>query len=77
MIFICIHDAIGGFIVLGKTKGKSGACPVCVDETASVYLASSRKLVYMRHRWFLLIKHKYCNMKSHFDNTVEKDSALK
>jgi hypothetical protein len=48
-----------------------------VDGTASVYLPSSRKLVYMRHWQFLLRKHKYHKMKSHFDNTVEKDSALK
>jgi hypothetical protein len=77
IIFVCIHDAPGGFTVSGQTKEKSGACPVCVDETASVYLPSSRKLVYMRHRWFLLRKHKYHMMKSYFDNIVEKDSALK
>jgi hypothetical protein len=53
IIFVCIHDAPGGFTVSGQTKGKSGACPVCIDETASVYLSSSRKLVYMQHRWFL------------------------
>jgi hypothetical protein len=50
IIFVCIHDAPGGFTLSGQTKGKSGACPVCVDGTASVYLPSSRKLVYMRHR---------------------------
>jgi hypothetical protein len=31
----------------------------------------------MRHRRFLPRKHKYRKMKSHFDNTVEKDSAPK
>jgi hypothetical protein len=77
IIFFCNHDAPGGFTVSGQTKGKSGACPICVDGTASVYLPSFRKLVYMRHRWFLLRKHQYRKMKSHFDNTVEKDSALK
>jgi hypothetical protein len=41
IIFVCIHDAPGGFTLLGRTKGKSGACPI--------YLPSSRKLVYMRH----------------------------
>jgi hypothetical protein len=76
IIFICIHDALGGFIVSGKTKGKSG-CPIYVDETVSVYLLSSRKLVFMWHRQFLERKHKYRKMKRHFDNTVEKDSALK
>jgi hypothetical protein len=75
IIFICIHDAPGGFIVSGQTEGESGACPVCVDGTALVYLPTSKNLVYMQHRWFLLRKHKYRKMKSHFDNTVEKDSA--
>jgi hypothetical protein len=41
IIFVCIHDAPGGFTVSGQTKGKSG-CPICVDGTASVYLPSSR-----------------------------------
>jgi hypothetical protein len=77
IIFVCIHEALMGFTVSGQTKGKSGACPVCVDGTASVYLPSSRKLVYIQHWWFLLRKLKYCKMKSHFDNTVEKDSAPK
>jgi hypothetical protein len=76
IIFVCIHDAMGGFTVSGQTKGKSGFC-VCVDGTASVYLPSSRKLVFMRHRRFLQRKHKYRKMKRYFDNTVEKDSVPK
>jgi hypothetical protein len=39
IIFVCIHDAPGGFIVSGQTKGKSG-CPNCVDGTTSIYLPS-------------------------------------
>jgi hypothetical protein len=66
----------GGFTVSGKTKGKSG-CPICVDGTASVYLPSSRKLVFMQHRWFLERKYKYRKIKRHFNNTIEKDSAPK
>jgi hypothetical protein len=77
IIFVCIHDAPMGFTVSGQTKGKSVTCPICVDGTTSVYLPSSKKLVYMRHRRFLLRKHKYHKMKSHFDNTVKKDGALK
>jgi hypothetical protein len=69
IIFICIHNVPRGFTLLGQTKGKSGACPI--------YLPSSRKLVYMRHRWFLPRKYMYRKMKMYFDNTVEKDSALK
>jgi hypothetical protein len=77
IIFVCIHDAPRGFTLSGQTKGKSGACPVCVEGTAAVYLASSKKLVYMRHRRFLPRKHKYRKMKMHFDNTIEKDSTPK
>jgi hypothetical protein len=77
IIFVCIHDAPGDLTVSGQTKGKSDTCPVCIDGTTSVYLPSSRKLVYMEHRWFLLRKYKYRKMKSYFDNIVEKESALK
>jgi hypothetical protein len=64
IIFVCIHYASGGFTLSRQTKGKSDACLVCVDETASVYLPSSKT-------------HKYRKMKIHFDNIVEKDSAPK
>jgi hypothetical protein len=76
IVFICSHDAPGFFTVSGQTKGKS-ECPVCVDRTATVYLPSSRKLVFMRHQRFLERKHKYLKMKSYFDNTVKKDSVPK
>jgi hypothetical protein len=49
IIFVCIHDAPECFTLSGQTKGKSDACLVCVDGTASLYIPSSRKLVYMRH----------------------------
>jgi hypothetical protein len=75
IIFVCIHDALGGFTLSGQTKGKSDTCPVCIDGIASVYIPSFRKLVYMRHRQFLPGKHMYCKIKMHFDNTVKKDSA--
>jgi hypothetical protein len=76
IIFICIHDAPEGFTVSGQTKEKSG-CPIYVDRTTSVYLPSSRKLVFIRHRQFSERKHKYDKMKRYFDNMVEKDSASK
>jgi hypothetical protein len=77
IIFVCIYDAPGGFTLSGQTKGKSDAYPIYVDGTASVYLPSSKKLMYMRHQQFLPRKHKYHKMKIHFDNTVEKDSTSK
>jgi hypothetical protein len=76
IIFVCIHDAPRDFTISGQTKGKSG-CHICVDGTASIYLPSSRKLVFMQHRRFLERKDKYRKMKRYFNNTVEKDSAPK
>jgi hypothetical protein len=76
IIFVCLHDAPGGFTVSGQTIGKSG-CHIWLDGTTLVYLPSSRKLVFVRHRWFLERKHKYRKMKRHFDSTVKKDSAPK
>jgi hypothetical protein len=76
ILFICIYDAPRGFTLSGQTKEKCGACPICIDGTTLVHLPSSRKLVYVRHQR-LLRKHKYRKMKSHFDNTVEKDSTVK
>jgi hypothetical protein len=60
----------------GKLKERADVM-CCVDGTASVCLPSSRKLVFLRHRRFLQKKHKYHKWKGHFDNMVEKDSALK
>jgi hypothetical protein len=59
IIFVTIHDSPGGALLSGqKTKEKNG-CVVCVDGTASMYLKSSKKLVFMGHRRFLMKQHKY------------------
>jgi hypothetical protein len=76
MIFVTINDYPALFSLSGQVKGKQG-CAVCLDETASVYLSYSQKVVYTRHRRFLLRTHRYRNMKKHFDNTVEEDTGPK
>ena len=76
IIFVTIHDYPGQFTLSGQTKGKHG-CVVCVDGTSYLYLPSSRKMVYMRHRRFLPKNHNYRKMGRHIDGTVEKDSAPK
>ena len=53
-----------------KTKGYVG-CVTCMDRTASRRLPNSRKIVYLRHRRFLLMNHTYRKMKAEFDGTVE------
>jgi hypothetical protein len=77
-----VPGAMGLFEYVVMTFGLKNACTMYQRAMNYIYhdlIGKSiiQKLVYMRHRWFLPRKHKYRKMKLHFDNTVEKDSALK
>jgi hypothetical protein len=48
-----------------------------VDQTESIYIPSSSKLVYMWHHRFLPHKHKYRQWRTRFDGTIENEEALK
>ena len=74
IIFVTINDYPALLSLSGQIKGKTG-CVVCLNGTAFLYLSSSSKVVYMRHRRFLSVKHKYRKLKECFDNTHEKDYA--
>jgi hypothetical protein len=66
-------------IIFYKIKiiaGKTG-CVVCVDQTESIYLPSSSKLVYIWHCRFLPPKHRYHQWRSRFDGVIENGEALK
>jgi hypothetical protein len=59
MIFCTISDFPAYGNLSGySTKGKQ-ACPVCEDETSSIYLKNCKKTVYMGHRRFLPINHRF------------------
>ncbi|XP_022032165.1 uncharacterized protein LOC110933243 [Helianthus annuus] len=71
MIFCTISDFPAYGNLSGyKTKGKK-ACPVCEDETSSVYLKNCKKTVYMGHRRFLPDGHIYREKKEEFDGSTE------
>ncbi|XP_058185780.1 uncharacterized protein LOC131303006 [Rhododendron vialii] len=53
------------------TKGKF-ACPICGENTHSLWLKFSRKTVYMCHRCFLPPSHPFRKKKSWFDGKEEK-----
>jgi hypothetical protein len=53
IIFVTINDYPALFTLSGQFKGKVG-CIVCIDETAYVSLAASKKIVYMRHKRFFI-----------------------
>ena len=72
IIFVTITDYTGLFSLSGQIKGKS-SCVVCIDGTYYTYLSASKKMVYMRHRQFLIKKHRYraATMNKYFDNQDE------
>ena len=75
IIFVTITDYPDLFSLSGQIKGKSG-CVVCIDGTCYTYLNASKKMVYMRHRRFLVKKHRYraATMNKYFDNQEEPET---
>jgi hypothetical protein len=76
IIFYMINDNPARLSLIGQVKGKIG-CVVCVDQIESIYLPSSSKFVYMRHRRFLPCKHKYRQWRTRFHGMIENEEALK
>ena len=59
-----------GYLSGWSTKGYK-ACPVCLDETTSLYLNNGHKCCYMGHRRFLPIDHKWRREKKQFNGERE------
>jgi hypothetical protein len=76
IIFYTTNDNPARLSLTEQVKGKT-TCVICVDQTKSIYLSSSSKLVYMRLHRFLPRKHKYRQWKTKFDSMIEKEEALK
>jgi hypothetical protein len=76
IIFYTINDNPARLALIGQVKGKTG-CVICLDQTESIYLPSSSKLVYMQHHTFFPPKHRYCQWRSHFDGTIKNGEAPK
>jgi hypothetical protein len=76
-IILCtINDNPTRLALTGQVKGKIG-CVICIDQTESIYLPSSMKLVYMRHHRFLPPKHRYHQWRSSFDGMIKNGGAPK
>jgi hypothetical protein len=71
-IFVTITDYPGLFSLSRQIKGKTG-CVFCIYCTCYTYHKGSNKMVYMRHRRFLVKKHSYRKdtMIKYFDNQSE------
>jgi hypothetical protein len=76
IIFITIHDYQALFILSGQIKGRTG-CTVYVDVIISSFLESSRKVVYLGYKRFLVEGYRYRSKKFYnlFDGRPELHSA--
>jgi hypothetical protein len=77
MLFVTIQDwpALGN--LSGQTVKGYCACVHCLDETESLWLKNSRKMVYLGHRKFLRKDHPYRSNRRAFDGKVETRSPPK
>ena len=62
-----IHDFPAYGNMVGCTTKGFCTCPICGKNTNSMYLKYSRKCVYMGHRRYLPINHKYHSQKGPFN----------
>jgi hypothetical protein len=74
--FYTVNDNPTHLSLTRYVKGKITSV-ICVDQTESIYLPSSSKLVYMQHHRFLPHKHKYHQWKTWFDGMIENEEAPK
>jgi hypothetical protein len=76
IIFYTINDHLARLVLTGQVKGMIG-CVISMDQTESISLPSSSKLVYMQHHRFLPHKHMYHQWRSNFDGMIENGEAPK
>ncbi|XP_031120919.1 uncharacterized protein LOC116024158 [Ipomoea triloba] len=71
MIFCTINDFPAYGNLSGYTTKGAKACPICEDETPSLWLSNSKKNVFMSHRTFLRTGHPYRKKKKPFNGKSE------
>jgi hypothetical protein len=76
IIFVTTNDYPALFTLLGQFKGRI-SCVVCIHGTSCMSLSTSNKIVYMRHKCFLLKGHRYRmqKMDKYFENNDELHST--
>jgi hypothetical protein len=72
ILFVTVSDSLVAHNLLGQSKKVGCRCPHCFKETDSPYLSESRKIVYMRHRRYIPMKHPFRSMKDQFNGNTER-----
>jgi hypothetical protein len=72
ILFMTVSDSPAAHNLFGQCKKIGYGCLYCFRETDSLYLSESQKIVYMRHRCYIPIKHLFQSMKDKFNDNNEK-----
>ena len=72
-----INDISAYENLVGCTVKGYNACPYCSVDTTKCRLKHSRKNAYIGHRRWLSYDHEFCDPYKAFDNTIEREFALK
>ena len=71
LLFVTINDWLALSNLSGQSNKGYQACTHCLDETDSLYLKNSWKVVYMGYRRFLPLKHPLRRKRIHFKGEME------
>jgi hypothetical protein len=71
-----VSDSPAARNLFGQRKKVGCGCSHSFRETDSQYLSGSRKIVYMGHRCYILMKHQFWSMKDQFNGNTEKRRPL-
>ena len=71
LLFVTINDWPALANLSGQTNKGFNTCTHCLDETDSLYLKHCKKVVYMKHRRFLLGNHPLRKEGKHFNGEAD------
>jgi hypothetical protein len=74
ILFVIISDSPMACNLSEQSKKVGCGCPHYFRETDSQYLSKSQKTVFMGHRHYIPMKHKFWSMKDQFNGNTEKRS---
>jgi hypothetical protein len=72
ILFVIASDSPAAHNLLGQSKKVDYRCPHCFRETDSQYVSESQKIMYMRHRCYIPLKHQFWSMNDQFNGNTEK-----
>jgi hypothetical protein len=72
ILFMTVSDSPVAHNLFRQSKKVCCGCPHYFRETDSQYFNESRKILYMGHRRYILMKHQFQSVKDQFNGNIER-----